>query len=142
MKLFRATVIFLIAITLIATTFYINRPGEQTLALEENLIPAWLMISRFSITSHPETLIDVEQIDFERYPRLLEAFRVEEMSHARGYAHPIKWVNCTHSEGVEIVELFGGRYISEFDSYNFDVRYNKQNYSIYLPFSWKRPMIA
>lgn len=142
MKLFRATVIFLTAITLIATTFYINRLGEQTLALEENLIPAWLMISRFSITSHPETLVDVDRIDFERYPRLLEAFRVEEMSHARGYAHPIEWVNCTRGEGVEIVELFGGRYIPELDSYHFNIRYNKQNYSIFLPFSWKRPMIA
>jgi len=135
-------VIFLTAITLIATTFYINKPREQSLVLEENLIPAWLMISRFSITSHPETLIEIEQIDFERYPRLLEAFRVEEMSHARGYAHPIEWVNCTHSEGVEIVELFGGRYIPEFDSYHFNIRDNKQNYSIFLPFNWKRPMIA
>ena len=93
MKLFRVTAIFLIIITLAATTFIISRSGEQTLVLEETLIPAWLMISRFSITSHPETLIDVEQIDFERYPRLQEAFAVEKFSHSRGYAHPIEWVN-------------------------------------------------
>ena len=142
MKLFRVTAIFLIIITLAATTFIISRSGEQTLVLEETLIPAWLMISRFSITSHPETLIDVEQIDFERYPRLQEAFEVEKVSHSRGYAHPIEWVNCTHREGVEIVELFGGEYITERSSYNFNIRYNKQNYTIFMPFSWKRPMIA
>ena len=142
MKLFRATVVFLIAITLMATMFYVYRLKEQAPVLGEKLIPAWLMISRFSITSHPETLIDVEQIDFERYPKLQEAFNVEEMSNARGYAHPYEWVNCTHSEGMEIVELFGGRYNPQLNIYNFNIRYNKQNYSVFLPFNWEPPMIS
>jgi hypothetical protein len=139
-KLFRATVIFLIAITLMATMFYVYRPKEQAPVPGEKLIPAWLMISRFSITSHPETLIDVEQIDFERYPKLQEAFNVEEMSNAIGLVHPIEWVNCTHSEGVEIVELFGGKYDPQLKYYNFNIRYKNQNYSIYTPFSWKPPL--
>jgi len=140
-KLFRATVIFLIAITLMATMFYVYRPKEQAPVPGEKLIPAWLMIGRFSITSHPETLIDVEQIDFESFPKLQEAFKVEELSHARGYAHPIEWVNCTHSEGVEIVELFGGKHDPQLNIYNFDIRYKKQNYSVFLPFHWEPPMI-
>jgi len=141
-KLFRATVIFLITITLMATMFYVYRPKEQAPVPGEKLIPAWLWIGRFSITSHPETLIDVEQIDFERFPKLQEAFNVEEMSHALGYAHPYEWVNCTHSEGVEIVELFGGKYDPQLKYYNFNIRYKNQNYSIYTPFSWKPPLIS
>ena len=142
MKLFRATVIFLIAITLMATMFYVYKPKEQAPVPGEKLIPAWLMIGRFSITSHPETLIDVEQIDFESFPKLQEAFQVEELSHARGYAHPFEWVICSHSEGKEIIELFRGKYDPQLKYYNFNIRYKNQNYSIYTPFSWKPPLIS
>jgi DNA-binding transcriptional ArsR family regulator len=119
-----------------------NRYIDVETKYRSQLIPAWLWIGRFSITSHPETLIDVEQIDFERFPKLQEAFNVEEMSHALGYAHPYEWVNCTHSEGVEIVELFGGKYDPQLKYYNFNIRYKNQNYSIYTPFSWKPPLIS
>jgi len=63
---------------------------------ESKFIPAWLMVSRFSITSHPETLIDIDTIDFYRYLELKAAFEVEERSNARGLAHPIEWINCTN----------------------------------------------
>jgi hypothetical protein len=100
------------------------------------------MIGRFTITSHPETLIDVEQIDFERYPKLQEAFVVEEMSHAIGLPHPYEWVSCTNNEGKEIIELFGGKYDPQSKYYHFNIRYKSQNYSISLPFSWEPLIIS
>jgi hypothetical protein len=49
-------------------------------------------------------------------------------------------VNLTHGEGVEIVELFGGRYVARditIEDYHFDIRYKGINYSVTVIFSWK-----
>jgi len=104
--------------------------------------PAWLMVNRFRATSHPETIFDIESIDFDKYPKLLEAFRVEERYPQ--YPHPYEWVNCTHKEGVEIVGLLGGRYVASdeaYDDYYFDIRYGDISYSVTVIFAWELPVI-
>lgn len=105
------------------------------------LIPARLIVSRFSVTSHPETLIDIDQIDFDRYPRLKSAFEVEERSNAMGLVHPIEWVNCTNREGRKIVELFTGWYNPLRTDYFINIRYRDQNYSIVILFRKTPPIL-
>jgi DNA-binding transcriptional ArsR family regulator len=108
---------------------------------ESKFIPAWLMIGRFSVTSHPETIIDVKNLEFQKYPKLKTAFEVEEVSNAIGYPHPYEWVNCTNREGREIIELFGGSSVP-LGKYNpFNIRYGNQNYSILIVFDWRPPII-
>jgi hypothetical protein len=104
--------------------------------------PAWLRVNRFNVTYPPVTIVDVESIDFDGYPRLLEAFEVEEKSYP--LPHPYEWVNCTHIEGVEIVELFGRRYEARdeaFEDYVFAIRYKDVNYFVIVFFSWDQPLI-
>ena len=70
-----------------------------------SVTPAWLMINRFAGTSHPETIIPVESIDFNRVPKLREGFEVEER-YAPTHPHPYEWVECSAKEAVDIVNYF------------------------------------
>ena len=133
------------------TLVFTFRIGRESMATYEKTVnvnpapymlgkPAWLRVDRFNATYPPVTIIDVDNIDFERYLRLLEAFKIEEKSRI----HPYEWVNCAHREGVEIVELLGGRYVARdeaVEDYVFHIKYQDINYSILVLFSLKQPFI-
>jgi len=144
------------------TLLFMFKIGRESMATYEKTVkvnpsplflekPAWLMIDRFNAPSPSEPnidparlrIIDVDNIDFDVYPRLLEAFEVEEDSHPR-YPHPYEWVNLTHGEGVEIVELFGGRYVARdaaIEDHHFDISYRNIYYTVTVVFSWEPPPI-
>ncbi len=113
--------------------------------LEYNMsvTPAWFMVDRFGGTSHPETIVPVESLDFDRYPKLEEGFEVEER-YAATSAHPYEWVECSSQEGIEIVEYLGGDLWPPYgDSpmWYKEIRFEGLNFSLVIIFSEKAPPI-
>lgn len=110
--------------------------------IENNMsvMPAWFMISRYEFSSPLVTIMDVESIDFELYPKIREAFDIElkGMNHYRP-----EWVACSSRQGVELVELLDmeiGYRHGDYSSWNGAIRYQGQNYSLSLIFSKARPV--
>ena len=107
-------------------------------------IPAWILASRFSYSSHPETIIEVDEQEVSKFPLLVEALKK-----ADEVAHPIELINCTNNEAKKIIEFLGGEYLSVRTDYGFDIKLvlrahgdNYKFYSIFIMFSWERPKMA
>ncbi len=125
--------------------WYSNLDLDWANTLIENnmsVTPGWFMVNRFGGTSHPETIVPVDNLDFERYPKLREGFDVDEKW--VNSAHPGEWVECSSQEGIEIVEYLGGEIWAPYgDSFRWhkDIRYDGLNFSLVIYFTETAPPI-